>query len=221
MSQHTQKDTPGDQTSQPSKPQGARQDGPVAADMPRVSSVPSDAECRMLWDAHGMLPNIRAHSELVACVATALARLAETAGLAVNVAEVRAAALLHDLAKTYTINHGGNHCQLGAAWVQELTGNPALAQGVLCHVSWPHPVDLRTDFLPLTLIYSDKRVKHNQIVTLETRFEDLLERYGATDYIRTRIHESFQQAEAIERALAETLGMDLHESTFGCGRLVE
>jgi putative nucleotidyltransferase with HDIG domain len=207
----------------PVAPQDAKRPeaGSAAGVIPRVSPVPTDAECRLLWDAYGMLPNIRAHSELVACVATALAELARQAGLTVQVAEVRAAALLHDLAKTYTISHGGNHCQLGAAWVQEATGNPALAQGVLCHVSWPHPIDLRADFLPLTLIYSDKRVKHNQIVTLESRSDDLLVRYGATDYIRTRIRESFQQAEAIERALAETVGLDIHESTFGCGRLVK
>ena len=203
---------------QPADPSGREPAAPLAA---RVSAVPSDAECRGLWDAFDMLPNVRAHSELVACIATALAEAAARAGLAVNVAEVRAAAMLHDLAKTYTIRYGGNHCQLGAAWVQDLTGNPTLSQGVLCHVSWPHPVDLRADFLPLALIYSDKRVKHNQIVTLEARFDDLLVRYGKTDYIRMRIHESFEQAEAIERALAETLGMDLHESTFGCGGVVE
>lgn len=168
-----------------------------------------------------MLPNVRAHSALVACLATSLAEAAVTAGLAVNVGEVRAAALLHDLAKTYTIRHGGNHCQLGAAWVQELTGNPILAQGVLCHVSWPHSIDLQAHFLPLALIYSDKRVKHNRIVTLEARFEDLLVRYGKTDSIKNRIRESFERAEAIEHALAQTLGMNLHESTLGCGRLVE
>lgn len=194
---------------------------PLVAELPPVDAVPTDAQCRLLWDAYGMLPNIRAHSELVACLATALAERARAAGLAVDVAEVRAAALLHDLAKTYTIRHGGNHCQLGAAWVQEITGNPALSQGVLCHVHWPREIDLAADFLPLALIYSDKRVKHNQIVTLETRFDDLLVRYGTTDYIRARIRESFQQAEAIERALAATLGVDIHENTFGCGRLVE
>ena len=194
---------------------------PLVAELPPVDAVPTDAQCRLLWDAYGMLPNIRAHSELVACLATALAERAREAGLAVDVAAVRAAALLHDLAKTYTIRHGGNHCQLGGAWVQELTGNPALAQGVLCHVHWPREIDLAADFLPLALIYSDKRVKHNQIVTLEARFDDLLVRYGTTDYIRGRIRESFQQAEAIERALAATLGIDIHENTFGCGRLVE
>ncbi len=200
----------------------ARPDASILpVDPPHVSSVPTDAECRMLWDAYGMLPNIREHSLLVACVATALARSAVDVGLHIQVAEVRASALLHDLAKTYTIRHGGNHCQLGAAWVQELTGNAVLAQGVACHVSWPNAIDLHTSFLPLAIIYSDKRVKHNQIVTLETRFDDLLARYGKTAYIRERIRESFQQAEAIERALAETLDMDLHESTFGCGGLVE
>lgn len=194
---------------------------PLPVETPKVGPVPSDAQCRQLWDAYGMLPNIREHSELVACLATALAEAALAAGLAVRVDEVRAAALLHDLAKTYTIRHGGNHCQLGAAWVQEITGNPVLSQGVACHVSWPEALDLRAHFLPLVLIYSDKRVKHNQIVTLETRFDDLLVRYGKTDYIRRRIHESFEQAEAIERALVQTLGINLHENTFGCGRLVE
>jgi putative nucleotidyltransferase with HDIG domain len=194
---------------------------PLPAKPPRVDAVPDDAQCRMLWDAYGMLQNIREHSELVACVATALAAAAAAAGLPVNVAEVRAAALLHDLAKTYTIRHGGNHCQLGGAWVQEITGNPALAQGVACHVSWPETIDLRAHFLPLAIIYSDKRVRHNRLVTLEARFDDLLVRYGKTAYIRERIRESFQQAEAIERALAQTLGMKLHESTFGCGGLVE
>lgn len=190
------------------------------AEVPTVSAVPTDEECLVLWDAYGMLPNVRAHSLLVACVATALGERALEAGLSVNVAEVRAAALLHDLAKTYTIRHGGNHCQLGGAWVQELTGNAAVAQGVIHHVSWPGPLDIRTHFLPLTLIYSDKRVKHNQIVTLEARFDDLLVRYGKTEYIRSRIKESFQQATAIERALATTLDTTLHECTFGCRGLV-
>jgi len=203
------------------KPETGSRELPFPPDPPRVSFVPTDAQCRELWDAYDMLPNIREHSALVACLATALAEAAVRAGLDVEVAAVRAAGLLHDLAKTYTIRHGGNHCQLGGAWVQELTGNPVLAQGVACHVTWSLPIDLRAHFLPLAIIYSDKRVKHNQIVTLEARFDDLLTRYGKTEYIRERIRESFQQAAAIEKALAQTLDLDLHENTFGCGRLVE
>lgn len=47
-----------------------------------------------------------------------------------------AAALLHDIAKTYTIKHGGDHAMLGAAFVREKTGNPYLANAVYAHISW-------------------------------------------------------------------------------------
>lgn len=211
-----------EQTSEPISHLPAPQAWPgfPRTDPPAVSFVPSEAECLELWDVYGMLPNVRAHSLLVGHMASSLAEAATLAGLAVQVAAVRAAALLHDLAKTYTIRYGGNHCQLGGAWVQELTGNPTVAQGVIHHVYWPGKVDIRAHFLPLTIIYSDKRVKHNQIVSLEGRFDDLLVRYGKTADIRARIRKSFQQAERIEKALAETLGMELHERTFGCRRLV-
>ncbi len=186
-----------------------------------VSFVPSEAQCRALWDAYDMLPNIRAHSLAVACIATTLARQAASAGFDVDVDAVRAAALLHDLAKTYTIRHGGNHSQLGGAWVQELTGNPALAQGIIHHVHWPFAVDIRSHFLPLSIIYSDKRVKHNRVVSLTERFEDLLHRYGATPDIRQRIGRSFAQAREIEQALVQNLGFDPDADIAHCRGLVE
>lgn len=193
---------------------------PPGADIPKLSFIPTDEECRDLWDRFDMLPHIRDHSLTVACVATFVAQKAREAGLDVNVGEVRASALLHDIAKTYSIHYGGNHCQLGGAWVQELTGNPALAQGVIHHVNWPGEIDLKAHFLPLTVIYSDKRVKHNRVVTLLERFDDLLKRYGTTEYIRERIERSFNQAREIERALSQAIGVDLNAHPFDCGGLV-
>ena len=168
-----------------------------------------------------MLGHIRAHSLAVAQVATSLALDAQKAGLDVDVQLVRASALLHDLAKTYTIRHGGNHSQLGGAWAQELTGNPLLASGVIHHVYWPWVVDIRLFFLPLTIIYADKRVRHDSIVTLDERFEDLYSRYGTTGYARERMAQSQRQSEAIENALNLILGKNLHESTFDSGRMVQ
>nr|WP_246288043.1 HDIG domain-containing metalloprotein [Desulfolutivibrio sulfoxidireducens] len=191
------------------------------ADAPKVCRVPTTAQCLALWDAFDMLPNIRAHSLTVACIAEVLAEKALTAGFDVDVCAVRAAALLHDLAKTYTIRHGGNHSQLGGAWVQELTGNPVLAQGVVHHVHWPFTVDIRVHFLPLSIIYSDKRVKHNRVVSLNERFEDLLTRYGATPEIRQRIGRSFSQAREIEEALIQNLGFQPDADIAHCRRLVE
>ncbi len=191
------------------------------ANAPRVDFVPSREQCLALWDAFDMLPNVRAHSLTVACIAEALAVKAAAAGFDVDVDAVRAAALLHDLAKTYTIRHGGNHSQLGGAWVQELTGNAALAQGIVHHVHWPFDMDIRAHFLPLAVIYSDKRVKHNRVVSLSERFEDLLNRYGATPEIRQRIGLSLAQAREIEEALMQTLGFDPDADIAHCRRLVE
>ena len=66
-----------------------------------ASAPPDDEACFALWRKYVMLPNVQRHSRLVAHIATALARRAAAKGFAVNVPEVRASALLHDIAKTY------------------------------------------------------------------------------------------------------------------------
>lgn len=182
---------------------------------------PSDMQCFAFWDEYDMLPHIREHSLGVARVATTLALAGVRAGIVLDVQTVRASALLHDIAKTYTIRHGGNHSQLGGAWMQERTGNPLLAMGIIHHVHWPWAVDVRAYFLPMAIIYGDKRVRHDTVVTLDERFDDLYSRYGTTQYIRDRLAESKSQSLDIETALGQTLGINLHEDTFDSGRLVE
>ncbi|MGE4553631.1 MAG: phosphohydrolase, partial [Desulfovibrionaceae bacterium] len=132
----------------------------------------------------------------------------------------RASALLHDLAKTYTIRYGGNHSQLGAAWAMELTGNPLLCMGIVHHVYWPFDLDAAAQLVPLSVIYGDKRVTHDHIVGLDQRFDDLIERYGATETIRARILVTHEQAVDIENQLSELIQEDLHACAFDCGRLV-
>lgn len=190
--------------------------------------IPTDQQCRQWWDRHGMLEHIKRHSLLVAEVATILAELAADRGqvpaggppAAEFVQMVRAAALLHDLGKTRAIEHGGNHSQIGAAWVMELTGNPRIAQGVIHHVHWPGSLDLDKHFLPLTVIYADKRVKHDALVCLDERYRDLMDRYGQNERSRSWIAMSREQCIAIENLLSSFLGEDIHAYPFDRGRLV-
>lgn len=173
--------------------------------------VPGEAACVRLWDRYGMLSNIRAHSRAVADVALEVAKRAVALGHTVDLSALRAAALLHDVAKTYTILHGGAHAQLGAAWVLEETGRPDLAQAVLFHVTWPWvhgPLALEADplRLPLLVSYADKRVRHAEVVSLEERFEDLLNRYGDTEEHRASIMANRDQALIYERALGALMG---------------
>lgn len=190
---------------------------------PDFAFVPDDVQCDELCDSYAMPDHIRAHSRKVADAATDLARRAADKGLltATGVQAVRASALLHDLGKMYCIEHGGHHAQLGAAWVQAETGNPAIAQGVLHHVWWPFDVDPTRYFLPLVVLYADKRVMHDGFVSLGGRFTDLFERYGKSPLARERITRSMEQGRAVEHTLSELLGVKLHAYTFDRGRLVD
>ncbi len=184
---------------------------------------PDDEACFALWRKYDMLPNVRQHSRLVAHIATLLARRAAEKGFAVHVPEVRASALLHDIAKTYCLRHGGSHAQLGGAWAVAETRNYALAQGVMLHVHWPWhiPEGAGICALPFFVIYADKRVRHDACVSLDDRYEDLLTRYGCTEAARAGIRSSYEQGKIIERALSAQLGWALHEDSFDCGRLVQ
>jgi len=192
----------------------------AAGDAASAYPVPDEAACLELWDRHAMPEHIRRHSWLVAMVSELLARRAEERGQAVSTRAVRASALLHDIAKDYTIRHGGNHAQLGGVWTLEATGNPGIALGVTHHVYWPWDVDSRLWLLPVIVLYGDKRVRHDELVTIDDRFEDLFRRYGRNDYIRGRIEESRLQALRIEPELNIILELDLNACTFNSGRLV-
>ncbi len=182
--------------------------------------VPSERECEDYWNDFAMPDHIRRHSLMVAMVATFLAQKAQEKGLDVCLKSVRASALLHDLAKHYTILHGGHHNQLGGAWVMDLTGNPVVAQGVTHHIYWPFEPDLEKYFLPLAVLYADKRVSHDKLVNVSDRFKDLVERYGTTGGIKAKIALTEIQALEIEESFSRFLGVELNECTFDSGRMV-
>ena len=156
-------------------------------------------------------------------MAATLAQRAADRGFAVHVPEVRAGGLLHDIAKTYCVKHGGSHAQVGAAWTVAETGNYAIAQGVMMHVWWPWALPQGPEIcsLPFFVIYADKRIRHDSCVTLEERYDDLLERYGRTGPARESIGVAYKQGKNIESALEAQLGWTLHENSFNCGRVVD
>ena len=185
--------------------------------------IPGEDDCVALWNKYAMPEHIRAHSRLVADFASALAEKAEAEGADMHVPSVRASGLLHDLGKIYTLRNGGSHGQVGGAWVVNETRNPYIAQGVLQHTRWAWHIDETVDswLLSYCIIYADKRVMHDTVVTPEDRFADLLERYGHTEEAKKRISSSHQQGLDIEAALSRRLRIPLHEYTFTYGRLVK
>lgn len=188
---------------------------------PGAFTVPDEASCLALWDSYAMLPNIQAHSRQVADLALALAERAVEIGKKDVRALTLASGLLHDIAKTYTVRFGGSHAQLGASWVMSQYKNPQLAQAVLYHVWWPwaFPSDLAAPVF--FVLYADKRVMHDTVVSLRERGLDLLDRYSRTEASRQAILAGNEHALRLEGALSAFLEVPLHEYTFTGGRLVK
>lgn len=184
---------------------------------------PDDERCFALWRKYDMLPNIRRHSLLVAHIAECLAKKAASMGMDASPPTARAAGLLHDIAKTYCLRHGGSHAMLGAAWTVAETRHYGIAQSVILHVEWPWKLPEGPEIcsLPFFIIYADKRVRHDQCVTLRERFDDLILRYGRTKKIRTDIENTFAQAKNLEKYLSHNLGWNLDEDYFDSRRLVQ
>jgi len=170
-------------------------------------TIPSTAQCDELISRYGMLPNIVDHSRQVTRVCLALAdRLTDRDSL--NRELLSAAALLHDITKTRSLETGEKHDQTGAALLEEL-GYPLVAEIVRRHVFFG-------EFFPdgpLTeaeiVYYADKRVMHDRIVTVDERVKDLMERYGRTPEVKDLILKNSEFVYRIERKIARHLSVEI------------
>ncbi len=141
--------------------------------------IPTVAECFQLMDRYRMLDNIREHSIIVARVAALLSENLVRTGLDISVPLAVSAALLHDIGKTACLDDDRDHAALGREICLE-HGYDELAGIVGDHVHLPNsrlPKISESE----VVFYADKRVNHEQVVSLVEREEYILERYGDND----------------------------------------
>jgi len=154
-----------------------------------------------------MLPNIVAHSMQVMRVSLAIADHLKP-GVEVNRDLIAAAALLHDITKTRSLETKERHDLSGGALLREL-GFASTAEIVEQHVMVQ---DLNPDGRleeREIVCYADKRVLHDAIVSVGERVQDLVRRYGISEEIRERILLGGDRALALERKISRCMAVDL------------
>ena len=195
------------------------EDGAVLLDMDRPEDyerileaarrerVPDADECVRLLERRGVSGGVRAHSEMVARVCVVLGRALSRAGAYLNLDLLRAAALLHDVARAEP-----DHAAAGATWLDE-QGYPRLAAVVAPHMDVPAPMRPLPDETGV-LFLADKLVSGDRLVTLDERSAATMERFAddprAAASARRRLAAAAEIATACERLtgapLQRTLG---------------
>jgi len=164
-------------------------------------------------EEYAMLPNIRRHSIVVAKVGLRIVDgLNENETLQSSVPDeslIIAGALLHDIAKTPCLKNGCDHARAGAEICHNL-GYPEIARIVGEHVLLKEHDSFCCSqgiFSAAEIIYyADKRVRHEEIVSLEVRLEYILENYGMGDQVRHRlIQENFDKCVKLEEQIFQFL----------------
>lgn len=140
-------------------------------------------------------PWVVEHSIAVSEVANDLALKLKKLGRPINIDLVKAASLLHDVAREEK-----DHALRGAKWLEEL-GYPKVANIVKSHVNLPdEAVDLMDE---RAIIYlADKLVIEDKRVTLEERFKRAYIKHGynkeVLENIKTRLNKAEKIMENIE-----------------------
>ena len=169
-------------------------------------NVPSREECfRILRDAR-VPAHIVAHSIQVSLVATLLVDLLKVRGLSLDRRLVEAAALLHDITKSESLRTRENHAITGARHVSDL-GYPEVGAIVGQHVRLDEYFASETPAEAELVNYADKIVKHDRVVSMQERMEDILKRYAHTDEIRERIELLINKSIELENRLFAVLSM--------------
>ena len=173
---------------------------PQTSPPPAVDPIPDPDTCHRLMTAMQMLPHIAEHSRQVCRVAVVLAEGLVKAGVSLDQRLITAAALLHDITKTRSLDTGENHAATGSAFLAE-RGFLRVSDIVRQHVTLDQYSPVRVPDEALVVNYADKRVLHDTITDLDTRMTYIRERYGTTDAHLKRIDTLWQATLELETHL--------------------
>ncbi len=176
------------------------------------NTIPDKTRCHELMERYHVPQHIREHCTVVCQVALALAKELNARGETLNLEAIEAAALLHDITKSSSIQTRENHAETAARLLHSL-GHARIAAIVNAHVSTP-AIDNSGDVTEEEVVnYADKRVQHTAVVSLDQRFVDLMSRYGRDKKSANHILQLKAQTREIENKIFSRLKLSPDDLT--------
>ena len=169
--------------------------------------IPSSNRCLDLIRSMEMMEHIVTHSRRVCQVAVCIAEHLNHQSRQPNLKLVIAAALLHDITKTRSFKTGENHANTGARLMESL-GYQEVGDIVRQHVRLD-TYSVSNSITEVEIVnYADKRVLHDQVVSLKERKEYIFEKYGKTPENRKRLNGLWRETENLENRIFQHMPFD-------------
>ncbi|MGC8658108.1 MAG: HD domain-containing protein [Desulfomonilaceae bacterium] len=169
-----------------------------------MAIVPEEAECLVLLKKYETPEHIIRHCQKVWEVGQFLGINLINDGCKLDIPLLRASCLLHDIGKYLSIVSGSKRHDILGKEILVKEGFPEVgnivAQHVVLNGSEKRPVAEEH-----VVFYADKRVLHDRIVSLESRFIYLNETYGKTQEAMDHLSFMKQETVEIEEAIFEML----------------
>jgi uncharacterized protein len=165
------------------------------------TTIPTVDECFHLMDTYRMLPNIRAHSIVVARIAAFLSTCLSGVGIPLSLDTVIAGALLHDIGKTACLKTPENHAAKGQeiCRAEQLDGIGDIVAEHVILKDYSPAMELSEKVI---VYYADKRVNHDQVVSLEERLAYIIRQYCNGDRrLQKLITKNFSRCVTIEKRI--------------------
>lgn len=162
--------------------------------------IPDSLECDALLTLAGTTSSVIRHCRMVAQVALTVAMALEESGVPLDLMLLRAACLLHDIAKEH-----GEHEALGARWLRK-GGYGRVGALVALHKDLP-PSDRLGEAEILYL--ADKIVDGERVSTLEARLQRMKERYPQGSPGREGAKRRINRAQSVQKQVEAVTGKGL------------
>ncbi|NVO00501.1 MAG: NTP transferase domain-containing protein [Geobacteraceae bacterium] len=172
-------------------------------DLLESTAHPSRQTCeQLLLERFAADSPVVRHCRAVAHLALLMAVRLNDCGSRFNTVLIKAAALLHDLAKGERC-----HATVGSEILRGM-GYSAVADLIAVHMDLPHVCDNSIDAADLIFL-ADKLMQSDRFVPLKIRFERQLERHGDNLQIQAIVTRRYENALTIQKRVESIIGASL------------
>lgn len=169
------------------------------------NKYPTEEQCRKILDRMGTPAHVVRHCEAVTNTAVRIGKALNEHGCHFSIPLIRAASLLHDALRVRK-----KHWQAGADMAFDY-GYPEVADIILDHMNYMHPIPVYEITEKDIVCLSDKLRQEDKLVTLDERLEPVRKRWADNPEALQVIEDKIKAAQAVMEYIENIIGVRIYD----------